>query len=67
MNLPTSAACHDVPHARMVTRSIGGELRVGDLHLLEEHLARCPATTRPRIVSRAAVGCSKISLSMKCL
>ena len=39
MNLPTSAACHDVPHARIVTRLDRRELRVGDLHLLEEHLA----------------------------
>ena len=39
MNLPTSAACHDVPHARIVTRSTARELRFGDLHLLEEDLA----------------------------
>ena len=39
MNLPTSAACHEVPQARIVTRSTARELRLGDLHLLEEHAA----------------------------
>ena len=61
---------------RRVPRRAAGE----DRDLLDRRAARASVIfissrntlpvsceTRPRIVSRAAVGCSKISLSMKCL
>ena len=66
MNLPTSAACHDVPQATIVTLSIAAELFVGQAHFVQERLRRS-TDTRPRIVSRSACGCSTISFNMKCL
>ena len=66
MNFPTSAECHDVPHARITTRSM---LRRTSSGISISCRKTWPLSTdaRPSTVSLTAHGCSKISLSMKCL
>jgi hypothetical protein len=63
MNLPTSAACHEVPQAMIVTffklaTSISTPSRNASL---------CSTDRRPRSVSVTARDCSWISFNMKCL
>ena len=40
MNLPTSAACHDVPQATIVTLSSAASSSADNAHLVQEHLRR---------------------------
>ncbi|GBE40146.1 hypothetical protein BMS3Bbin09_00019 [bacterium BMS3Bbin09] len=66
MYLPTSAACHDVPHATRKTL-----FNFFNSAFFRENSLRSTSffskENLPRIVSAIARGCSYISLSIKCL
>ena len=65
MYSPIKPACHEVPHAVRTTRSISkssSSLRLRPASLAVPSSSR----SRPPSVSRMLVGCSMISLSMKC-
>ena len=66
MNLPTSAACQDVPQASSVILSIDVS-SASEIAISFRWTCPVSSEARPSTVSRTADGCSKISLSMKCL
>ena len=63
--MPIKPACHEVPQAVMMMR-----FALRNFSLLSIKPANvmllCSMFTRPRILVASVVGCSKISLSMKC-
>ena len=66
MNLPARAACQLVPQAMIFTcRKLANSS--GRISISSRKMRPVSWPTRPSVVSRTARGCSKISLSMKCL
>ena len=66
MNLPASAACQLVPQA-MILIDVNSRNCFGEMSISSRKMRPLSWPTRPSSVSRTARGCSKISLSMKCL
>src|ERR1039457_3131318 len=65
MNLPDRAACQLVPQA-MIFTCLKPANSAGVISISSRKMWPVSWATRPRVVSRTARGCSKISLSMKC-
>src|ERR1017187_5086547 len=64
MNLPERPACQLVPQA-MIFTCLKAANSAGAMSISSRKMRPVSWPTRPRVVSRTARGCSKISLSMK--